>query len=150
MLATTTRPNADFITGNPPFTGAGPMRLTLGDGYVEALRGAWPEVPERADFVMFWRAPCGTARRFGFITTNSLRQTFNGRVVEAHLHSVVKSGEPAQPALRLAFAVPDHPWVGNIDGAAVHRHHRRRPRQWRQRRAGQPANRHHRIRRRRR
>ena len=145
-----TWPDADFITGNPPFIGAGPMRLTLGDGYVEALRGAWPEVPERADFVMFWRAPCGTARRFGFITTNSLRQTFNGRVVEAHLHSVVKSGEPAQPALRLAFAVPDHPWVGNIDGTAVHRHHRRRPRQWRQRRAGQPANRHHRIRRRRR
>lgn len=64
-LPTTTRPNADFITGNPPFTGAGPMRLTLGDGYVEALRGAWPEAPERADFVMFWRAHAARAARHG-------------------------------------------------------------------------------------
>ncbi len=85
-------PDADFITGNPPFIGAGPMRLTLGDGYVEALRRAWPEVPESADFVMFWwehaarAVRSGKTRRFGFITTNSLRQTFNRRIVEAHLH----------------------------------------------------------------
>ena len=118
-------PKADFITGNPPFIGAGPMRLTLGDGYVEALRGAWPEVPESADFVMFWwehaarAVRSGTARRFGFITTNSLRQTFNRRVVETHLHPVAKPGELAQPALKLAFAIPDHPWVDSADGAAV-------------------------------
>ncbi len=30
------------------------MRDALGDGYVEALRGAWPDVPETADFVMYW------------------------------------------------------------------------------------------------
>ncbi|RYH14995.1 MAG: class I SAM-dependent DNA methyltransferase, partial [Alcaligenaceae bacterium] len=47
-------PAADFIVGNPPFIGASPMRSALGDGYVEALRKAWPEVPESADFVMFW------------------------------------------------------------------------------------------------
>ncbi|MBI5330899.1 MAG: hypothetical protein HZB71_09830 [Betaproteobacteria bacterium] len=34
-------PEADFVVGNPPFIGAGPMRAALGDGYVEALRGAW-------------------------------------------------------------------------------------------------------------
>ena len=118
-------PDADFITGNPPFIGAGPMRLTLGDGYVEALHGAWPEVPESADFVMFWwehaarAVRSGKTRRFGFITTNSLRQAFNRRVVEKHLHPVAKSGEPAAPALKLAFAIPDHPWVDSADGAAV-------------------------------
>ncbi len=126
-----TWPDADFITGNPPFIGAGPMRLTLGDGYVEALRGAWPEVPESADFVMFWwehaarAVRSGKTRRFGFITTNSLRQTFNRRVVERHLHPVAKSAksgepaQPAQPALKLAFAIPDHAWVDSADGAAV-------------------------------
>jgi hypothetical protein len=28
--------------------------LGLGDGYVEALRATWPDVPESADFVMYW------------------------------------------------------------------------------------------------
>jgi hypothetical protein len=47
------------------------MRAALGDGYVEALRKTWPEVPESADFVMFWwhhaaqLVATGKARRFG-------------------------------------------------------------------------------------
>jgi hypothetical protein len=40
--------------GNPPFIGNKRMRLALGDGYVEALRDSWPDVPESADFVMYW------------------------------------------------------------------------------------------------
>jgi hypothetical protein len=116
-------PDADFITGNPPFIGAKPMRLTLGDGYVEALRGAWPDMPESADFVMFWwdhaarAVRSGKTRQFGFITTNSLRQTFNRRVVEKHLHP--KRSADGAPPLHLAFAIPDHPWVDNANGAAV-------------------------------
>ena len=108
-------PQADFIVGNPPFIGAATMRAALGDGYVEALRGAWKEVPESADFVMFWwhhaaqLVATGKVRRFGFITTNSLRQTFNRRVVQGALDKGVS----------LAFAVPDHPWVDSADGAAV-------------------------------
>jgi hypothetical protein len=108
-------PQADVVVGNPPFIGASTMRQALGDGYVDALRGAWPAVPESADFVMFWwqRAAQlvaqGKLARFGFITTNSLRQTFNRRVVQG----AVDAG------LHLAFAVPDHPWVDNADGAAV-------------------------------
>jgi SAM-dependent methyltransferase len=84
-------PEADFIVGNPPFIGAAQMRAALGDGYVEALRATWSEVSESADFVMHWwhhaaqLVRAGRARRFGFITTNSLRQTFNRRVVEAAL-----------------------------------------------------------------
>lgn len=109
-------PVADFIVGNPPFIGASPMRLALGDGYVDALRGAWPAVPESADFVMYWwqRAAetvrAGQAQRFGFISTNSVRQTFNRRVVQ----SALEGGE-----LALVFALPDHPWVDGADGAAV-------------------------------
>jgi hypothetical protein len=47
-------PQAEFIVGNPPFIGNKRMRDALGDGYVQALRGAWPAVPESADFVMYW------------------------------------------------------------------------------------------------
>ena len=108
-------PKADFIVGNPPFIGASTMRAALGDGYVEALRGVWKEVPESADFVMHWwsRAAAlvasGSAKRFGLITTNSLRQTFNRRVVQAAFDQGVA----------LTFAIPDHPWVDSANGAAV-------------------------------
>lgn len=110
-------PKADFIIGNPPFIGNKRMRIALGDGYVDALRSAWPEVPESADFVMYWWHKAaetvrqGQAERFGLITTNSLTMIFNRRVIEAH--------QTATPPLSLAYAVPDHPWVDSSDGAAV-------------------------------
>jgi hypothetical protein len=112
-------PAADFIIGNPPFIGTARMRDALGDGYVEALRAAWKHaVPDSADFVMYWwrkageRLAAGDIRRFGFITTNSIHQTFNRRVLEPFL---ADSGKP----VHLAFAIPDHPWVDTVDGAAV-------------------------------
>ena len=110
-------PQADFVVGNPPFIGAASMRAALGDGYTESLRKTWPEVPESADFVMYWwnhaaELTCaGELRRFGLITTNSLRQTFNRRVIERHMS--------AKPPLSLTFAISDHPWVDSADGAAV-------------------------------
>ena len=110
-------PKADFIVGNPPFIGNKRMREALGDGYVEALRGAWANVPDTSDFVMFWWehsadvTRAGQARRFGLITTNSLRQTFNRKVLDRHL--------ARRPPLALRFAIPDHPWVDSASGAAV-------------------------------
>lgn len=112
-----TWPDADFIVGNPPFIGNKRMRDALGDGYVVAVREAWKDVPDTADFVMYWweRAAgltrTGATSRFGLIATNSLRQTFNRRVVARHLD--------AKPPLSLKFAIPDHPWVDSADGAAV-------------------------------
>jgi hypothetical protein len=53
----------------------------------------------------------GQLRRFGLITTNSLRQTFNRRVVQQQMQQ--------KKPLSLAFAIPDHPWVDTADGAAV-------------------------------
>jgi hypothetical protein len=110
-------PVADFIVGNPPFIGTARMREELGDGYAETLRAAYPEVPESADFVLYWwhkaaeLVRASAAKGFGLITTNSLRQTFARRVVQAQLS--------ATPPLSLAFAIPDHPWVDTVDGAAV-------------------------------
>jgi hypothetical protein len=108
-------PQADFIVGNPPFIGKSAMRDALGDGYVQALRNAWTEVPDSADFVMFWwhhaaaQVATGVTRRMGLITTNSLRQTFNRRLVQAALDK----------GCHLEMAIPDHPWVDSANGAAV-------------------------------
>lgn len=110
-------PQAEYIVGNPPFIGASTMRRTLGDGYVDAVRSTWHEVPESADFVMHWwhiaaeAVRADKAKRFGFITTNSIRQTFNRRVMQAQLE--------AKNPLSLSFAIPDHPWVDAGDGAQV-------------------------------
>jgi hypothetical protein len=110
-------PTVDYIVGNPPFIGNKRMREALGDGYANALRAAWPEVPESADFVMYWwqkaadTVRTGGALRFGLITTNSLTMIFNRRIIEAQ--------QGATPPLSLAFAIPDHPWVDSADGAAV-------------------------------
>ncbi len=108
-------PQADFIVGNPPFIGNKRMRLALGDGYVKAVREAWRDVPETVDFVMYWCRQAaqlvgkGDVKRFGFITTNSITQTFNRPVLESALAD----------GLRISFAVPDHPWVDSADGAQV-------------------------------
>ena len=110
-------PAVDFIVGNPPFIGASTVRRALGDGYADALRKTWNDVPESADFVMHWwhaaaqKVASGEARRFGLITTNSLPQAFNRRVVQAALAD-------ARP-VHLAYAIADHPWVDSADGAAV-------------------------------
>ncbi|MEO7932229.1 MAG: DNA methyltransferase [Chthoniobacterales bacterium] len=107
-------PKTDYVVGNPPFIGNKRMRDALGSGYTEALRTAYPSVPETADFVMYWWEKAATLtesdalRRFGFITTNSLRMIFNRGVVHSHLKK-----------LSLIFAIPDHPWVDTAEGAAV-------------------------------
>ena len=109
-------PEADFVVGNPPFIGNKRMRTALGDGYVEALRGAWTEVPESADFVMYWWQHAAQSTRqgqvegFGLITTNSIRQIFNRRIIESQLED---------RAVSITLAIPDHPWVDSADGAAV-------------------------------
>lgn len=125
-----TWPEADFIVGNPPFIGTARMRDDLGDGYAETLRAAYPDVPESADFVLYWwhkaaeLVRTGDVRRFGLITTNSLRQTFARRVVQTQLS--------AKPPLSLAFAIPDQakrwqdsvgrPQIQNFVGALAGQH----------------------------
>ena len=117
-------PDVEFVVGNPPFIGGKDMRGELGDGYAEAVWKARKDVPGGADFVMhFWDAAAerllakGTKakpnplRRFGFITTNSITQTFSRRVIERHFK--------AKAPLSLIYAVPDHPWLKASDKAAV-------------------------------
>ncbi|WP_041951825.1 class I SAM-dependent DNA methyltransferase [Spirosoma spitsbergense] len=112
-------PQADFIVGNPPFVGSKRMKESLGDGYVEALRVAYfGHIPDSVDLVMYWWYKAaktlvqGESERFGFITTNSITQTYNRRIVQEYI-------EGNRNKASLVFAIPDHPWVDNLDGAAV-------------------------------
>lgn len=110
-------PAAEFIVGNPPYIGNKRMRLALGDGYVEALRFAYPGVPGSVDLVMYWWHQAASlvrlekAARFGLITTNTITQPYNRKLVDTH--------RTAKRPLSILYAVPDHPWVDSIDGAAV-------------------------------
>ena len=145
-----TWPDADFVVGNPPFIGTKRMKQALGEGYAEALRQTWSDVPESADFVMYWWDHAaeltrqGELERFGLITTNSIGQTFNRRVVERALlpsppgrgaggegglaakppssgpsGHLLPVGEGKAMPISIVFAIPDHPWVDSADGAAV-------------------------------
>jgi hypothetical protein len=93
-------PETDYIIGNPPFIGPAMMRQALGDGYTDAVRDTHDDVGESSDFVMYWwnhaaqLAREGKIQRFGFVTTNSLRQTFNRRVIETHLNATPATLHP--------------------------------------------------------
>lgn len=110
-------PTADFIVGNPPFIGNKRMNDQLSESYVHALRKAWPDVTNSADFVMYWwaRAADLTAarmvRRFGLVTTNSITMAFNRSVMDERLN--------AKQPLSLLYAIPDHPWTEGDATAAV-------------------------------
>src|SRR5690606_32454913 len=104
-------PEAEFIVGNPPFIGGGLIRSRTEPGYADALWAAHPHMNDSADYVMYWwdraadilRRAETRLRRFGLVTTNSISQTFQRRVIERHL-----SG---RNPLTLAFAIPDQPWT---------------------------------------
>ena len=106
---------ADYIVSNPPFIGNFKMREILGDGYVEALRKVYKDVPDTVDFVMYWwhkaaeLVRIGKIYKFGLITTNTLSQVRQRKVVEYH--------QSQNNPIQLFFTVPDHPWVD--EGASV-------------------------------
>ncbi|OHZ29583.1 class I SAM-dependent DNA methyltransferase [Agrobacterium vitis] len=113
-------PKADYIVGNPPFVGGKDIRARMGSAYAQALWKAHKHMNESADFVMYWwdrsaeillkaKSPL---KRFGFVTTNSISQVFQRRVMEPHLN--------AKKPLSLIMAIPDHPWTKvTKDSAAV-------------------------------
>ncbi|MBE9057305.1 class I SAM-dependent DNA methyltransferase [Sphaerospermopsis sp. LEGE 08334] len=111
-----TWPDADYIVSNPPFIGNARMRDRLGDGYTETLRQVYPDVPDTVDFVMYWWHKAADLIRtnskfktFGFITTNSISQVRQRKVIEFHQNQ--------KNPIRLFFAIPDHPWTD--EGALV-------------------------------
>jgi hypothetical protein len=113
-------PEVDYIVGNPPFVGGKDIRARMGSGYAEALWHAHKHMNESADFVMYWWdrsaeilcRPKSRLKRFGFVTTNSISQVFQRRVMEKHLND--------KKPLSIVMAIPDHPWTRiTRDSAAV-------------------------------
>ncbi|TAE28250.1 MAG: class I SAM-dependent DNA methyltransferase [Candidatus Kapaibacterium sp.] len=72
---------ADAIIGNPPFQAKNNMAQEFGADYVARLRAAYPDVPGRADYCVFWfrkaheHLPAGG--RAGLVGTNTIRQNFS-------------------------------------------------------------------------
>ncbi|MBD1943587.1 DUF559 domain-containing protein [Coleofasciculus sp. FACHB-712] len=106
---------ADYVVSNPPFIGNAWIRERLGDGYAETLRKEYKDVPDTVDYVMYWwhkaaeLSRANRINRFGFITTNSIHQVRQRKVIDFHQNKK----EP----IRLIFAIADHPWTN--EGAAV-------------------------------
>jgi hypothetical protein len=103
-------PKSDFIVGNPPFIGSKRMRKRLSSPYVDAVRTAYHDLSGEIDFVTYWWArsaalvASGQLRAFGLITTKTIGQSSNRPVLRRYLEADSKE------RLRLAFAIPNHPW----------------------------------------
>lgn len=108
-------PRADFIIGNPPYLGKSRQREAFGDGYVGSLRAAYPEVPDSADYVMYWwhraarEVAAGRTLRAGLITTQSIVQAMSRGILQ----------DAAERGARIAWAIPDHAWCDGTTGAEV-------------------------------
>lgn len=108
-------PPADFIIGNPPFLGQFRQREAFGDGYVDALRATYSEIPDSADYVMYWwykaarEVAEGRTLRAGLITTQSITQQQNRQVlVDAEVRGA-----------KVTWAIADHYWNDGSDDARV-------------------------------
>jgi type II restriction/modification system DNA methylase subunit YeeA len=47
-------PPFDVVIGNPPYQSKNKMKQEFGGAYVERIRHAFPEVPGKADFCVYW------------------------------------------------------------------------------------------------
>jgi SAM-dependent methyltransferase len=105
-------PDADAIIGNPPFQSKNLMPVEFGKAYVAKLRKAYPKIPGRADFCVYWfrRAHdhLQPGCQAGLIGTNTVRQNYSR---EGGLDYIVQNGGT------IVEAVSSQPWSGE---AAVH------------------------------
>jgi len=103
-------PKADAIIGNPPYLGSKLMKPEYGIEYVEKLRKAYPEIPGRADYCVYWfrkthdQLPDGG--RAGLVGTQNIRNNWsriggldyivdNGGTITDAVSAQVWSGEAA-------------------------------------------------------
>ncbi|QYF87207.1 DNA methyltransferase [Brevundimonas sp. PAMC22021] len=106
-------PEAEFIVGNPPFVSNRDMRGLLTDAYVDQLKPIYPEFSQAADLVMFFWITAASysdsVRRIGFVSTSRIRLKQNNAVLRNALSNT----------WFVRFAVPDHDWPADKDGAKV-------------------------------
>jgi SAM-dependent methyltransferase len=105
-------PEVDAIIGNPPFQSKNKMQQEFGVAYMQKLRKAYPAIPGRADFCVYWfrRAHdhLKPGQRAGLVGTNTIRQNYSR---EGGLDYIVQNGGT------ILEAISSQPWSGE---AAVH------------------------------
>ncbi len=86
-------PEVDAIVGNPPFQSKNKMQDEFGAEYVNKLRTAYPEVPGRADFCVYWFYKTHKQMKensyAGLVGTNTIRQNYSR---EGSLDVIVQTG----------------------------------------------------------
>ena len=107
-----TWPEVDVIIGNPPFQSKNKMQDEFGLEYMNKLRKAFPEVPGRADFCVYWFYKAHKQLKkntyAGLVGTNTIRQNYSR---EGSLDFIVNNGG------EIMNAYSTMPWSG---AAAVH------------------------------
>ncbi|MFK7604110.1 DNA methyltransferase [Deinococcus sp. SM5_A1] len=105
-------PRVNAIVGNPPFQSKNKLQREMGAAYVKKLRAAYPGVPGRADYCVYWIRKAHDhlqgGQRAGLVGTNTIRQN-DSRV--GGLDYVVQNGGT------ITDAVGTQVWSGD---AAVH------------------------------
>ena len=86
-------PQADAIIGNPPFQSKNKMQQEFGPAYARKVRKAFPGVPGRADFCVYWFRKAHdhlkAGQRAGLVGTNTIRQNYSR---EGSLDYIVQCG----------------------------------------------------------
>ena len=74
-------PKADAIVGNPPYQSKNKAQKEMGAAYMSKLRDAFPGVPGRADFCVYWFKKAHDllveGGRAGLVATNTIRQNYS-------------------------------------------------------------------------
>ncbi|MCB1210282.1 MAG: class I SAM-dependent DNA methyltransferase [Verrucomicrobiales bacterium] len=100
-------PKADAIIGNPPFQSKNKAQQEFGPEYLDKLRTAYPDMPGRADFCVYWFRKAHDAllpgQRAGLVGTNTIRQNYSR---EGGLDYVVQNGG------LITDAVSTQDWTG--------------------------------------
>ncbi len=76
-------PKVDAIIGNPPYQSKNKMIGEFGPEYVESIHEAFPEMPGRADYCVYWFRKAHDCLpkggRAGLVGTNTISQTYSRR-----------------------------------------------------------------------
>lgn len=105
-------PVVDSIVSNPPFQSKNKMLEEFGRAYVNKVRRAYPAIPGRADYCVYWirktHDVLRPGQRAGLVGTNTIRQNYSR---EGGLDYVVSHGGT------ITEAVSSQVWSGD---AVVH------------------------------
>lgn len=85
--------DADVIVGNPPYQSKNKMQEEFGVTYMNALHAAYPDMPGRADFCVYWFYKAHQTLKeggyAGLVGTNTIRQNYSR---EGGLDYIVNNG----------------------------------------------------------